>query len=106
MTHISEHDSNSNVGMESSFTLVPTSIVLKRTQGRTSLLNKAGISHSYLPPKVTGGSVLDRLDEFDVLQFDGLQQAVLASLHDDFDDSALELTCTAWNTSNIDPALT
>ena len=67
-THISEHDSNSDVGMESSRTLVPTSIVLKKTQDRTSLLNKAGASNSCLPPKATGGSVLDRLDEFDVPQ--------------------------------------
>ena len=90
---------------ESSCPLVPTSIVLKKIQGRTTLLNKAGSSHSRMSSKVTGGRDSDKIYEFDVPQFEGLQQAVLASLHDDFDDSALALTNTVWNTRDIDPVL-
>ena len=55
--------------------------------------------------KVTGGRASDKIYQSDVPQFEGLQQAVLASLHDDFDDSALALTNTVWNTRDIDPVL-
>ena len=103
--HPLEHDRISDVDKESSCPLVPTSIVLKKIQGRTTLLNKAGSSHSRMSSKVTGGRDSDKIYEFDVPQFEGLQQAVLASLHDDFDDSALALTNTVWNTRDIDPVL-
>ena len=103
--HPLEHDRISDVDKESSCPLVPTSIVLKKIQGRTTLLNKAGSSNSRMSSKVTGGRDSDKIYEFDVPQFEGLQQAVLASLHDDFDDSALALTNTVWNTRDIDPVL-
>ena len=99
-TNSLEHDEINEVGMKNSLSLVPTSIVFKKTKGCKLPSNKAGSKHSCLSSIATGGRDSDRIDEFDVPQFEGLQQAALASLHDDFDDSVLELTRTARNTSD------